>query len=163
MSKKSDVFRFRVERHHVRVLQGGKCISVWDCQCSLLPLCLSLRPATCCPVAFPFGRRPSVQGAGYVWCPIPRVSFTSLRSVHLPWAKFLLPLRGVRCKCIPVRPFFHENRDNAIGVYPCVSFTAKVTTKTTRTTHLDEYAPACIIYCDIVRGVEKCINRKKTP
>ena len=35
----------------------------------VLPRCLSLRPATCCPVAFPFGRRPSVQGAGYVGGP----------------------------------------------------------------------------------------------
>ena len=32
-------------------------ISKRNFQSSLLPRCLSLRPATCCPVAFPFGRR----------------------------------------------------------------------------------------------------------
>ena len=32
----------------------------------------------CCHFAFPFGRRPSVQGAGYVCHTIPRVPFTSL-------------------------------------------------------------------------------------
>ena len=47
----------------------------------------------CCHFAFPFGRRPSVQGAGYVGGPGPRVSLVSLA---LPWARFLLPRWGVR-------------------------------------------------------------------
>ena len=47
----------------------------------------------CCHFAFPFGRRPSVQGAGYVGGPIPRVPSATL---ILPWARFLLPLRDVR-------------------------------------------------------------------
>ena len=41
-------------------------ISKRNFQSSLLPRCLSLRPATCCPVAFPFGRRPSVRGVPFL-------------------------------------------------------------------------------------------------
>ena len=46
----------------------------------------------CCHFAFPFGRRPSVQGAGYVGGPIPRVPLVVLA---LPWARFLLGLQPV--------------------------------------------------------------------
>ena len=46
----------------------------------------------CCLFAFPFGRRPSVQGARYVGGPGPRVSFATL---ILPWARFLLGFQPV--------------------------------------------------------------------
>ena len=91
----------------------SKCKSGWNLQCSLLPLCLSLRPATCCPVAFPFGRRrvaplpfPSAgdlrfRAQGMWVARIPRVSLVSLA---LPWARFLLPLWGVHVQRRLFRP-----------------------------------------------------------